>query len=56
MVDMVMHPGSVKTDMDGPPIIATVEESTNELANVKLKASKTSPGKFFNFRKEELPW
>ena len=56
ITSMVLHPGWVKTDMGGPNAIISVRESSTGLIKVILEATKSSSGKFMDFKGNELPW
>ncbi len=56
ITSMVLHPGWVKTDMGGPNAITSLKESSTGLMKVILEATKSSSGKFMDFKGNELPW
>ena len=56
LTSIVLHPGWVKTDMGGPNAITSIEESSIGLTQVIMKATKSSSGKFMDFKGNELPW
>ncbi len=56
LTSIVLHPGWVKTDMGGPNAITSIEESSIGLTQVITKATKSSSGKFMDFKGNELPW
>ena len=56
ITSMVIHPGWVKTDMGGPNAMISIQESCVGLTRVILEATKSSSGKFIDFKGNDLPW
>ncbi|GFR82570.1 C-factor [Elysia marginata] len=53
---LLLHPGSVRTDMGGPKATISPQESINGCLNIIAASSEATTGKFLQYSGEELPY
>lgn len=56
IVNLLVHPGWVQTDMGGPQAPTPASESVERLLAFVDAATLEHSGRFFNYTGEELPW